>query len=49
MGPVIPVAASMAAAPSVTVAVTPEEQVVPVTEPLAQYVKESEVVPVPGV
>src|SRR5579883_2487626 len=40
---VMPVAASTAAAPRVTVAVIPEEQVVPVTVPLAQYVKESEV------
>ncbi len=28
-------------APSVTVAVTPEEQIVPVTVPFAQYVNES--------
>ncbi len=35
----------VAHAPSATAAVTPEEHVVPVTVPFAQYVKESEVVP----
>ncbi len=45
----MPLAASIGAAPSVTVAVMPEEQVVPVTVPFAQYVKESEPVPTFGV
>src|SRR5215469_689263 len=36
-------ATSGCAAPRVTVAVMPDEQVVPVTVPLAQYVKESDV------
>jgi len=35
----MPLAASIVAAPNVTVAVMPEEHVVPVTVPFAQYVK----------
>ena len=42
---VMPLAASIGAAPRVTVAVMPEEHVVPVTEPFAQYVKLAEAVP----
>ena len=37
---VMPLPASSGAAPSVTAVVMPEEQAVPVTEPLAQYVKD---------
>src|SRR5437764_781477 len=40
---VMPAAASGVAAPSVTVAKTPEEQTPAVTVPLAQYLNESEV------
>ena len=51
MGPVqvMPAVVSAVAAPRVTTAVIPDEQTELATEPLAQYVNESEVVPALGV